>query len=149
MKKFFKGLIMVAATLSVVVSVHAQATIGGPLTGNALYAPVTALVVPGAVTTSAVAIANIQGAKYVGVQVVSKSGAANLSNTVVTIDRSIDGSNWVTGYTTITLANTGTTSANCISNYNPASDALWRFNVQNGSLAVVTNTVTITINRVP
>ena len=117
--------------------------IGNPAT------TVNALVVTGGVTTSAVAQVDLTGSSAVAVQLISVSGVANTSNTIVTIDRSIDGSNWVTGYSTLTLANTGTTTANCISNYTVGADGYWRLNVQNAGLAAVTNTITVRINKKP
>jgi len=75
------------------------------------------------------------------------SGAANTSNTVITIDESVDGSNWVSTGKSITIANTGTTTAYCVSNWTDIASVNWRFNIQNGALAGVTNSVTITPYR--
>ena len=123
-------------------------TVSAQRIGNS-STPVNALVVMGGVTTAAVAQVDLTGSSAVAVQLTSVSGVANTSNTIVTVDRSLDGSNWVTGYSTLTLANTGTTTANCISNYTVGADAYWRLNVQNAGLAAVSNTITIKVNRKP
>ena len=152
MKKSLKGLlglITLFVILLALVRAQAQGLPGGPLIGNQLYQPITGLQVNGAVTTSAVTTVQVQGAKYVGFQLTSSNKTANVSNTVVTIDRSIDGVNWVNGTISVQLANTGTVQANCISNFNPQTDGVWRLNVQNGALAGVTNWVGVTVNRVP
>ena len=155
MKKSFKLLIgatIFAALLSLSTTlVQAQGAPNPVIVGVPLQKAISSLIVTQATTVSSAAIVNIQGSKYCGVQVVSKSDVANTSNTVVVIDRSIDGVNYVTGYSTITLANTGTTTANCISNYSPLSDCWWRFSVQNTATnagALVTNTVSVFLNRV-
>jgi len=143
MKQLLQTLVAALCVLCVsVVPVRAE-RIGNP------SAPVNALVVVGGVTTAAVGQVDLTGVNNVAVQLISVSGVANVSNTVVTIDRSLDGVNWVTGYSTLTLANTGTTTANCISNYTVGADAAWRLNVQNAALAGVTNTITVRVNRKP
>ena len=141
MKKISPFLVLFVLALFVF-ALPVSAQLGNPAT------PVNAVSVAGTVTTNAVGAIELGNAKYIAVQLVTVSGAANTSNTVVTIDRSVDGSNWVSSYSTITLANTGTTTANCVSNYTAQGDAKWRFNVQNGALAAVTNTISIKVNKV-
>jgi len=141
MPKFLKfiAVLVVLGALAVDPSSVSAQRIGNP---SATTAAVT-----GTVTTNGAAVISLATAPRISVQVDTVSGVANTSNTVVTIDESVDGSNWVSTGKSITIANTGTTAAHCVSNWTDIASLNWRFNIQNGALAAVTNTVTITLYR--
>ena len=150
MNKTLKILAGTALVLMVLVGfVYSQGLQGGPLIGNNLYQPVVlAKLGYGTAITSTVYVA---GFKYVGVQVVSSNTVANTNNTVVQVNCSLDGEHYQP-YSTITLANTGSATTQCQSNYNPQTHAYWQLicssTVTNGGAVLPTNIVTITVNRV-
>ncbi len=132
---------LVAIFMFLVLPLPATAGLGNPSS--------TTVVVNGTVTTNDVAQVSLEDSSSVSVHVVTTSSAANTSNTVISIDQSTDGTNWKSTGKTITIANTGTTAANVVSNWTGLADRQWRFNVENGALSGVTNTVVITPFKKP
>jgi hypothetical protein len=141
MKKFTEvvaaSLLAVFAIAFLVVPMPAQAQLGNPAT--------TTAAINGTVTSNGVATASLAQSTVASVQLTSVSSAANTSNTVVSIDQRVGAGSWVSTGKTMTIANTGTTAVNCVSNWTGLADAEWRLNVQNGALDGVTNTVTLRI----
>ena len=83
------------------------------------------------------------------ISITTTSAAACTSNTTVTVERSLDGNNWL-AYSTMKIANTGSTTAYCISNYTGQADVLIRCYVDNGmtnSGVLITNYVTVGFNK--
>jgi Tfp pilus assembly protein PilE len=120
---------------------NAQAQLGNP---GSLSATVN-----GTVTSNGVGTIPLANASKVSVQLTTVSDAANTSNTVVSLDSRVGAGAWVSTGKTMTIANTGTTSATCVSNWVDLADAEWRVNVQNGAVAGVTNTVIIRYHLKP
>ena len=112
---------------------HAQLGNPGSLTAT----------VNGTVTTNGIGTISLKSSSMVSLQLTTVSDAANTSNTVVSIDNRVGSGAWVSTGKTMTIANTGTTSATCVSNWTGLADAEWRINVQNGAVAGVTNTVSV------
>jgi hypothetical protein len=113
----------------------AQSGLGNPGTISAT--------VNGTATSTGAGTIPLSQSKSVSVQLTTVSSAANTSNTVVSFDQRVGSGAWVSTGKTMTIANTGTTSASCVSNWVDLADAEWRVNVQNGAVSGVTNTVTI------
>ncbi len=102
--------------------------------------------VPGGITGTTTGIFNVANATKYAIAVTSTSNVANLSNTVVTVQRTVDGVNWL-ALSTITIANTGSTTAHCISNYTGQADVQLRVFVDSGALAAVTNLTKVWFNK--
>ena len=133
---FCAVIIAIALLAFLLLPMPASAGLGNPSS--------TTVAVNGTVTTNGVAVLSLEDTTVVSVHLVSSSSAANTSNTVISIDESTDGSNWKSTGKTMTIANTGTTAVNCVSNWTDVASRQWRFNIQNGALDGVTNTVVIT-----
>lgn len=101
--------------------------------------------VPGGITGTTTGLFNVANATKFAIAVTSTSNVANLSNTTVTVQRTIDGVNWL-ALSTITLANTGSTTAHCISNYTGQADCQLKVFVDSGALATVTNQTKVWFN---
>ena len=134
-------IIALLAFLLVPVPAEAQSGLGNP---GSLTATIN-----GAVTTNNVGTISLANASKVSLQLTTASDAANTSNTVVSIDNRVGSGAWKSTGKTMTIANTGTTSATCVSNWVDLADAEWRVNVENGAVAGVTNTVTIRYHLKP
>lgn len=145
MKKFGILGLVILAVIALIAVPGAQAQIGAPAT------PVnSSLNVSNGWGVSSAATISLEGSSQIAVQLVASNNAANASNTVATIDRSVDGINWVTGYSTITLANGGTLTTTCISNYTVGADGFWRLSVTNQAVqssATLSNTCVIRVNK--
>lgn len=139
MKKFF-SLIAVAALAVTVQAENVGLGVGAPTK------ILSAVAVNGAATSTVTNTVLIANATKFAIQLSSVSIAANTSNTTLTINRTVDGSNWIS-FGTMVLANTGTTTASCISNFTGQADVQLQFILSNGALAGVTNTVSASINQ--
>jgi hypothetical protein len=138
MKDLFKLLIVVCALFVVCGLTPAHAQLGNPST------VINAAAING--TASTTATASVANASTIGLQLRTVSGAANTSNTTVTVSESIDGTYYVDKYTW-TVANTGTTAVNATTNLTAGGMSLWKFTAANGAVDGVTNTVTIKLNK--
>lgn len=148
MKKFIE--VVAASLLAVfVIALLAFLLLPLPATAGLGNPSATSVAVNGTVTTNDVAQVSLEDSSSLSVHLVTTSSAANTSNTVISIDQSTDGTNWKSTGKTMTIANTGTTAANCVSNWTGLADRQWRFNVENGALSGVTNTVVITPFKKP
>ena len=102
-------------------------------------------VIPPTIIQSNVLVVVLRGTTA-SVPLLTVSGTTGTSNTVVTIQQSVDGQNWITSRT-MQIANTGTVQAQCISNFTGLAESIWRFHVSNlqtgGAGVLVTNTVSI------
>lgn len=103
------------------------------------------VIVPGGITGTKTGIFNVANATKFAIAVTSTSNVANLSNTTVTVQRTVDGVNWL-ALSTITIANTGSTTAHCISNYTGQADVQLKVFVDSGALATVTNQTKVWFN---
>ena len=128
-----KQLLAVLAAALVACTAHAQ--LGNPGSFTAA--------INGTVTSNGVGTVSLASSTVASIQLTSVNTTANTSNTVLSIDGRVGSGAWVSTGRTMTLANTGTTSASCVSNFTAVADAEWRLNVQNAGLDTVTNAVTI------
>ena len=142
-----KYILIILATLSL--RLAAQAVEPTLPTPTPPQTPVSARLVVGGTAVAQVGTCYVGNAKEASVHLISVSGIANTSNTVVTIDRSLDGVTWETGARSLTIANTGTTTVNVISNFAKFAENYWRFNLSNTATnggVLTTNTVTIKVS---
>ena len=148
MKKFgILGLISVTVIALIAVPGAQAQRIGNPATPVNLVS----LNVSNSFATNYVATVDVSDVNLVSAQLIVSNTAASTSNTVVTIDRSVDGVNWVTGWKTITIANAGTTTTSCISNFTALADRYWRLSLSSDVLSntACTNFVSVKINKKP
>jgi hypothetical protein len=134
---------MLIAVLFIGIGPSAEAQLGSPST------PVDAVAINGTVTTSAVASVSLDNASTIALQARTASSGANVSNTVITINESVDGTYYSGTKFTWTITNTGTTAVNAMTNLTAGAMKYWRFNIENGAVDGVTNTVTIKVDKKP
>ena len=128
-----KQFLAVLAAALVVITAHAQ--LGNP--GSFTVA------VNGTATSNNVGVISLAQSTTLSIQLASVNTTANISNTIVSIDNRVGAGAWKTTGKTMTIANLGTISATCVSNWTSLADAEWRLNVENAGLDTVTNSVTI------
>ena len=132
---------------SIIAAVMLAVTVKAENVGMGVGSPAGfTVIVPGGITGTTTGIFNISTATKFAIGVTSTSNVANTSNTTVTVQRTMDGVNWL-ALSTISIANAGSTTVACISNYTGQADAQLRIFVDSGALAAVTNQTKVLINQ--
>lgn len=143
--KFFKNVIPGAMLAIGIVAAtpEAKAQLGSPAQWSVTAGRSSLALTNGELATN---IFNFPKNKDVGVHINFALHAAGTSNVVFTIDKSIKSGKWMTGDTTITLAGTGTTEVNFVTNMTINAAQALRVRVSNAcpnTMAVTNLTISV------